>query len=241
MRPGPGRRLFLLQPIGGTVFTYLPLARRLDPSLHVIGVRASGMEPGEPVFARMDELVAHQLAEVRAAQPRGPYLLGGHSAGGVIAFELARRLLEGGERVDLVALLDTASLAPARRLVLTSDDDVFQIAERMRSDSSLAYEQFAATLRDDPAFRGLVRATWSALATCDPAPLAADVLYVKARVQPDPDERHADRAWLELVDGAYTRASVDADHFSMMDEPAVASVASLMNAAIAHDRRPSSK
>ncbi|MCY0989399.1 amino acid adenylation domain-containing protein [Nannocystis sp. ILAH1] len=241
LRPGPGRRLFLLQPIGGTVFTYLPLARRLDPSLHVIGVRASGMEPGEPVFARMDELVAHQLAEVRAAQPHGPYLLGGHSAGGVIAFELARRLLAEGERVDRVAMLDTASLALSRRLVLLDDDDVFQIAERMRNESSLAYEQFAATLRDDPAFRGLVRATWSALATCDAAPLAADVLYVKARVQPDPDERHADRAWMELVDGAYTRASVDADHFSMMDEPAVAEVASVMNAALADDRRPSSK
>ncbi|PCC73750.1 amino acid adenylation domain-containing protein [Nannocystis exedens] len=236
LRPGPGPRLFLIQPIGGTVFTYMPLAQRLAPSLHVTGVRASGMEPGEPVFARMDELVAHQLAEVRAAQPRGPYLLGGHSAGGVIAFELARRLIEGGERVDLVAMLDTATLALARRLVVAGDDDVFRIAERMRSDSSRAYEQFAATLRDDPVFRGLVRATWSALATCEPAPLAADVLYVKARVQPDPDERHADRAWMELVDGSFTRASVDADHFSMMDEPAVATVASLLDAAIAARR-----
>ncbi|MDC0720415.1 non-ribosomal peptide synthetase/type I polyketide synthase [Nannocystis bainbridge] len=232
LRPGPGRRLFLFQPIGGTVFTYLPLARRLEPSLHVIGVRASGMEPGEPVFDRLDPLLDRLLDEVRACQPHGPYLLGGHSAGGVLAFELARRLLAAGERVENIVMLDTASLALVRRLVITSDEDVFEIAGRMRSDSSHAYEQFAATLRDDPSFRTLVRTTWSALAGCEPGPLAAEVLYVKARVQPD-DDRHADHAWMALVEGAFARITVDADHFSMMDEPAVAHVAAAMNAALA--------
>ncbi|MCY1059147.1 non-ribosomal peptide synthetase/type I polyketide synthase [Nannocystis sp. SCPEA4] len=232
LRPGPGRRLFLVQPIGGTVFTYLPLAQRLPPALHVTGLRASGMEPGEPVYARMDELVTRYLAEVRAVQPSGPYLLGGHSAGGAIAFEMARRLIADGERVDLVALLDTSALDLARRLVVTGDDDVFRIAEQMRADSSRAYEQFAATLRADPAFRALVRATWQALAGCKPAPLQVDALYVKARVQADPDDRHADRAWMDLVDGAFTRAGVDADHFSMMDEPAVATTAAILAGAI---------
>jgi thioesterase domain-containing protein len=51
------------------------------------------------------------VGKVRAVQPRGPYLLGGMCAGGVIAFEMARQLQSQGERVAMVALLDAADVA----------------------------------------------------------------------------------------------------------------------------------
>ena len=38
---------------------------------------------------------------------KAPYRLGGSSFGGVLAFELARLLLEAGERPELVVLIDT--------------------------------------------------------------------------------------------------------------------------------------
>jgi thioesterase domain-containing protein len=47
------------------------------------------------------------LNALRAVQPRGPYFLGGWSLGGLIAFEMARRLEEFGEEVALLAMLDT--------------------------------------------------------------------------------------------------------------------------------------
>jgi thioesterase domain-containing protein len=47
------------------------------------------------------------LAEIRAIQPKGPYLLGGYSGGGIIAFEMARRITAIGEEVGLLAFLDT--------------------------------------------------------------------------------------------------------------------------------------
>jgi len=40
-------------------------------------------------------------------QPRGPYLLGGHSLGAYVAYEMARQLLERGEEVAHVMVLDT--------------------------------------------------------------------------------------------------------------------------------------
>src|SRR5690606_27542392 len=82
--PG-GRALYLIQPAGGTVFSYAALAESLDPTLTIYGVRASGLEPGEPVLPDVEAMAARYLDEIRGVQPRGPYLLGGHSAGGVIA------------------------------------------------------------------------------------------------------------------------------------------------------------
>jgi thioesterase domain-containing protein len=46
------------------------------------------------------------LEAVRHVQPTGPYLLGGYSMGGLVAFEMARQLQKQDEQVALLALLD---------------------------------------------------------------------------------------------------------------------------------------
>ncbi len=46
------------------------------------------------------------VADIQAHRPSGPYLLGGFSLGGLVAVEVARKLLASGEKVALLALLD---------------------------------------------------------------------------------------------------------------------------------------
>jgi thioesterase domain-containing protein len=53
-------------------------------------------------------MAGEYLQALRGVQPRGPYLLGGWSLGGVVAFELARQLRQQGEEVALLALIDSA-------------------------------------------------------------------------------------------------------------------------------------
>jgi thioesterase domain-containing protein len=66
----------------------------------------------EPPQRRIGEMAATYLAAVRAVQPSGPYRLLGYSMGGKIAHEMARRLREAGEEVELLAILDIPALAP---------------------------------------------------------------------------------------------------------------------------------
>ena len=47
------------------------------------------------------------VAAIRDAQPHGPYFLGGMCFGGLVAMEIARRLLAEGETIGLLAFLDT--------------------------------------------------------------------------------------------------------------------------------------
>ena len=42
-----------------------------------------------------------------ALQPEGPYFVGGHSSGGLVAFEMARQLRSQGKDVALLVLFDT--------------------------------------------------------------------------------------------------------------------------------------
>jgi thioesterase domain-containing protein len=52
-------------------------------------------------------MAALYVETIRSVQPSGPYLLGGWSMGGVIAYEMARQLRQRGEEVELVALIDS--------------------------------------------------------------------------------------------------------------------------------------
>ena len=101
------RPLFLVHPVGGHVFFYERLARRLGGDRPVYGLRARGLEPNEEPQARLEEMAAAYLAELRAVEPAGPYLLGGSSLGGMVALEMAEQLRAAGEEVALLALLDT--------------------------------------------------------------------------------------------------------------------------------------
>lgn len=60
-----------------------------------------------------EDLTACTVRLIRSAQPKGPYILGGHCVYGVLAFEAARQLRAMGETTELVALFD--SWAPGYR------------------------------------------------------------------------------------------------------------------------------
>ena len=70
-----------------------------------------GLKPrwvdGHPIYSSVEEEAAEYLAEIRAVQPTGPYLLGGYCISGVVVVEMARQLLEEGEQIGLLALIDT--------------------------------------------------------------------------------------------------------------------------------------
>ncbi len=63
------------------------------------------------ILPSTEEMAAAHIKIMRAVQPDGPYLLGGFCNGGLIAYEMARQLHAGGQRVDLLVLMDSI---PAR-------------------------------------------------------------------------------------------------------------------------------
>jgi len=52
-------------------------------------------------------MASRYVTEIRRIQPCGPYLVAGHSAGGLVAIEMARQLLRRDEPVQAVLLFDT--------------------------------------------------------------------------------------------------------------------------------------
>jgi thioesterase domain-containing protein len=99
---------FCVHPAGGTAFCYVNLARRLGPDQPFYGLHAPDISGREGEWGTVEAIATHYLAALQTVQPQGPYLLGGWSAGGILAFEIAQQLQQQGQVVDLLALLDTS-------------------------------------------------------------------------------------------------------------------------------------
>jgi len=107
IQPGGNKRpLFLVHPAGGHVFPFIGLAQCLGSDQPCYGLQARGVEEGRDAHTRIEDMAACYIEAIRSVQPEGPYLLGGWSMGGEIAFEMAQQLHAVGQTVALLALLD---------------------------------------------------------------------------------------------------------------------------------------
>ena len=99
---------FCIHPVGGNVLCYRELARNLGNEHPFYGIQASPGNGRPPAYQDVGTMAESYLRLIREARAHGPYLLGGWSMGGLVAFEIARRLRARGEEPAVVALIDVA-------------------------------------------------------------------------------------------------------------------------------------
>jgi amino acid adenylation domain-containing protein len=104
---GTGRPLYIVHGMFGNVLQFRALAERLRTDRPIYALQARGVHPRQEPHATIAEMAAAYLDAIRTHQPAGPYALAGYSYGGLVALEMACRLREAGEEVDLLALFET--------------------------------------------------------------------------------------------------------------------------------------
>jgi len=99
--------LYCVPGAGGDALQVRLLARHLGEDQPVFAFQPRGFD-GRSLFPRsIEEIAKSYIDAMRLHQPRGPYYLCGLSSGGVVAFEMARRLDAEGEEVRFLGLLDS--------------------------------------------------------------------------------------------------------------------------------------
>ncbi len=104
---GRRRPLFMMHGAGGSVLNFSTLARELPADRPLYGLQARGSDGLEEMDQTIEEMAARYVAAIRTVQPRGPYLLGGYSGGGIIALEMTRQLGAAGDHTDVIVMFDT--------------------------------------------------------------------------------------------------------------------------------------
>ncbi|WP_375765651.1 amino acid adenylation domain-containing protein [Archangium gephyra] len=148
-RGGNRTPFFCVHPVGGGVLCYLELSRRLHPEQPFYGLQApADLES----HGTLEALATHYVDAIQQVQPHGPYLLGGWSMGGRVAYEMARQLQQRGEPVALLAIIDARSREDGPRLepAETRAQERFQFADHLSRLSGLNPEAAGLLAQVDP-------------------------------------------------------------------------------------------
>jgi thioesterase domain-containing protein len=266
LQEGDGKRppLFLVHAVGGAVFSYGEIARRLGPGQTLYGVQSPGLDGGkaiEDIPGMAAEYAAAVEAAVDAITPHGPILLGGWSFGGVVAFEMARQLRAKGREVPLVALLDShvptgddvlagRSDAELLRPVLLDQAgiegkkaewlDQMPVEGGQALDRLLEQARAAGVLRADvkadriERLLGVYKANLRALAAYRPQPYEGKLALFRSR---SADAHSPADAWAPYTGEALEIHEVEGDHYTMLATPHVLDLAQRLAASIERSLR----
>ncbi|NES06463.1 MAG: non-ribosomal peptide synthetase, partial [Okeania sp. SIO2F4] len=114
---------FCMPGSGGNVVYFHQLARHLGNDQPFYALQPPSLDGISEPFGSVEEVAAYYLQAIQTLQPSGPYFLGGHSFGVLVAFEMAQQLLQQGERVAILALFDLPARVPGSILKQLDWDD----------------------------------------------------------------------------------------------------------------------
>ncbi|KAK3111372.1 hypothetical protein LTR53_013458 [Teratosphaeriaceae sp. CCFEE 6253] len=106
--PSTATKIVFLFPDGsgaGTAYGTLP---KIHDNVCFIGLNSPFLRQAQDFTISIERMARLWLAEVRRLQPKGQkYVLGGWSAGGYYAFEVAKLLIDAGEKIEQMVLIDS--------------------------------------------------------------------------------------------------------------------------------------
>ncbi|KAH8592115.1 hypothetical protein B0O99DRAFT_689896 [Bisporella sp. PMI_857] len=246
--------LFLIADGAGAAAAYIHLPK-LGDDLPVFAVESPWVQDPENFTSGFSEAAVMYLAAVRAKQPHGPYLLGGWSAGGVFAYEISRLLLEAGEQVNGLIIIDIPGPHDADMTKVTPPtmDVINQIGmlsgiDRSYSDSSTQVQRLKrhmlstvtcfSKLKPVPMTSGrqpgktvVIWATKDILPKTAISSGATNELCLDAWFYPSRFE-FGPKGWDALVGEGLEWSKVEGDHFSIMTNPEVVALGKVMQDAI---------
>jgi thioesterase domain-containing protein/acyl carrier protein len=99
--------VFLAHGLGGTAMDFFQLVKHVKSASPIYGMQSRGADGVDAPFDRIEDMAQFHIDAIREIQPHGPYFLIGYSLGGLVTLEMARRLTEAGEKVALLAMLES--------------------------------------------------------------------------------------------------------------------------------------
>lgn len=257
LQPKGGRPpFFCAAGLGGNPMNLRHVAQSLGKHQPFYALQHRGVDGVLRPHETIGGMAAEFLADIRKVQPKGPYYVGGYSFGGLAAYELVQQLLQAGELVGGLVLLDTSNPAslkwPLKDRIqqhlgnLLSEGpqyltDRARAYLRRRNDLRLQKERAAAAEKDQFTYRIdlVVEMSNRAELRYVPQPLDAEVVLVKSDFSVPPVQGigyppHESNGWRGLVAaGKLDIRHVQCGHLDMVAESHAAGTAKQIAAGLA--------
>ncbi|KAF9353703.1 hypothetical protein BGX26_008545, partial [Mortierella sp. AD094] len=134
--------LFCIHPVVGLGWGFAHLSKHLHPEQPLYALQSRGINGNGQLASSIDEMVLDYMDQIRKVQPVGPYHLLGYSFGGSIAHSLAMQLENLGEKVALLALMDSTPdyTSPSANIDVDHQGDIHAVYFARDSDKNTLEE-----------------------------------------------------------------------------------------------------
>jgi thioesterase domain-containing protein/acyl carrier protein len=265
-----------VQPVGslppffciGAGPLFRPLALRLGndrPFLSLIPAHLPELKRLSAPY-ELGSIAACLVDSILDYQKEGPFYLGGWSASGVVAYEIARQLIDKGHEVALLVMFDTVNPAFQKSvprgvwLGSRAKKIKFQVAELLGLKLKNAPAYVAEKVKEFG--RKIEAAAWQiqykirmrrngdplenpeqilhlAISSYRPPAYTRRLVFFKCADRPPGDAWDMSRGWPHLVTGGFEVYEIPGDHRSMFLEPHVETLAvHMMNCFRRRDSEP---
>lgn len=239
--------IFAVPGAGGSALSMQQLSHELGNAQPFYCLEALGLDGRTKLMGSVEEVADFNIKAIKTVQPSGPYRLLGYSNGGVIAFEMARKLLaEKAGSASLILLDSLCPLLPGKDPTeemaqvfthfissLGSEaaldvEKLRQIPDNQRSEylhgviaglgHEIPKEQFIATFNAATASEQICLAY-------KPSSIAEKMDVTLFRAAEGFPGAPDDYGWNQLLRQPIRKLDIEANHFSMLDKGPVKEVA----------------
>nr|WP_275402453.1 amino acid adenylation domain-containing protein [Streptomyces sp. SID13031] len=238
---GDRQASFWVHAAGGNVLSYVPIAERIGSDFPMYGLQARGLERDQEPIGDLQRMASTYTEAIRTQQPAGPYIVAGWSFGGMVALEIANQLIDLGEEVAELIMVDTgtndasprtmdpqdpaflsgvaqfisnghvAGLSAAELSAVAPDDRVNHVVELGRSAGTLPPGFEVADL---DRFLAVYAACNEAYRAYRPRQLPPRTTLVRAEQNPDPDPQ---LGWSMPAGGRLRVIDAPGNHVTVMN------------------------
>ena len=230
---------------------YRDLVTHLDSAKTVFGLQPD-LSQNIAIQTNIVEIAAFYLNAVQRVQSSGPYFLGGHSFGGVVALEMAQQLKAQGEDTELLVVIDS-SLDLNQKLELNSQTDLLtflldmgvkqkkhgKILQQLEPDEQLNYflqhHKGAAKMLPNSDrtpllnFLELSKLHYQAIANYQSNFYTDRVLFFKAQERDGVTAINPEQGWYKIANNQVHLHPVPGNHLTMLDSPNVVMLAQILS------------
>ena len=234
------KTLFLFPDGSGSATSYACISK-IDSDVALYGLNCPYMKIPEKFVCGIVEVATLYKEEVQRRQPKGPYYIGGWSAGGIVAYEVALQLIREGFSVERLLFLDSPcplGLEPLPPRLHNFFDEIGLLGTGTGKMPTWLVPHFTSTIRAldtyrpavmDPASLPKAFFVWATDGVCgkpgDPQPPSRedDPKSMKWLLQNRTE--FESNGWDALLEkGKMTFTKVKCNHFTMMREPVVSTI-----------------
>jgi thioesterase domain-containing protein len=210
--------VFIAHGLGGSVMDFFQVVKHIQTPHAIHGMQAKGIDGVEEPLDRIEDMARYSLDAVKQLQPHGPYLLIGFSLGGLVALEMAQQLIAEGEKIGLLAMLDSyphvSRLSRAQRALLSTRQTWRRIARRLQWLGVNPPYQTTVEVSPSPALQHFRDTSYRALERYQPRFYPGKINFARAAI---PTDFPADPAavWSHLAQDFEVK-TVPGDHLGIM-------------------------